>query len=88
MDKKICRYCDNYFKDQILLEKHQKSSKYCIAIQNKIDPIEEKYTDMKKYYELSLLNLQTKLFELQGQNMIYKQKIKNLETKQKKSSWF
>ena len=27
MDKKICRYCDNYFKDQILLEKHQKSSK-------------------------------------------------------------
>jgi CII-binding regulator of phage lambda lysogenization HflD len=59
----------------------------------KIQELEEELTtqkqnlkDLKLCYELTLLNLNTKLFELQGHNNILKRKINKL--KSKKKFWF
>ena len=77
-----CEYCDDKFTTEPLSDKHKKTSKYCLKLQDKIKKLKadcvKDIEDVKKYYELSLLNLQTRLFELQGDNICLKSKVKKL----------
>lgn len=83
----ICLYCDQL---------HSSDKKLCLKIQKKynkeINIHIQKYNDMKKYYESSTLNLETKLFEIGGKNIILSKKItkleKELEKEKKSKSWF
>ena len=90
----VCTYCKNTFSTKSLLIRHQTKTKYCLQFQGELDKInkeklelenkvlqlEKEKKDIKQFYEITLLNLETKLFEIQGQNIIYKKKLekKNL----------
>ena len=48
-------------------------------LENKLSQELQSYKDMKLEYELTLINLNTKMFEIQGENIILKKKIDKLE---------
>ena len=48
-------------------------------LENKLSQELQSYKDMKLEYELTLINLNTKMFEIQAENIILKKKIDKLE---------
>lgn len=57
-------------------------------LENKLSQELQSYKDMKLEYELTLINLNTKMFEIQAENIILKKKIDKLEKIPIKKSYF
>jgi hypothetical protein len=57
-------------------------------LENKLSEELQSYKDMKLEYELTLINLNTKMFEIQAENIILKKKIDKLEKLPIKKSYF
>lgn len=77
-----CEFCKNNFKSVSSLNKHQKTAKYCLKIQHKINNIELKKSYEKKIEEItSSYEKRIALLEgnMKAQEESYEKKIRDLQ---------
>lgn len=75
-------------KNNLLVKENSALSLKIKELEDKLSQELQYYKDMKLEYQLTLINLNTKMFEIQAENIILKKKIDKLQKNPIKKSYF